>query len=271
MLYRSNIQAKILEEELRTAEVPYVMYGGQQFFERKEVKDVIAYLRVALNPRDELALRRVINYPARGIGATTVEKLVHAAQAEHATLWEALATTEVHGGREATASTRVRRRSSSASKAALEAGHDIVAATKALIEDIELYDDLRARRGEHVGGAAPHRQRRGPARLAAAVRREGQGPSTRSPSTCARCRSRRKDDKEAGRRRQGRADDAARREGPRVPGVLHDRPRGGAAAARAHAPAAGDRRHATPITRPTSARSAGCATSASRARSASCT
>jgi len=58
ILYRSNIQSKLLEEELRTAEVPYVMYGGQQFFERKEVKDVIAYLRVALNPKDEIGLRR---------------------------------------------------------------------------------------------------------------------------------------------------------------------------------------------------------------------
>ena len=63
ILYRSNIQAKVLEEELRGLEVPYVMYGGQQFFERKEVKDVLAYLRVAVSPRDELALRRVINYP----------------------------------------------------------------------------------------------------------------------------------------------------------------------------------------------------------------
>src|SRR5678815_2230653 len=66
VMYRSNLQAKVLEEELRQASVPYVMYGGQQFFERKEVKDVIAYLRVALNSREELALRRVINYPARG-------------------------------------------------------------------------------------------------------------------------------------------------------------------------------------------------------------
>src|SRR4029078_3259987 len=81
ILYRSNIQAKLLEEELRAAEVPYVMYGGQQFFERKEVKDVIAYLRVALNPKDDLALRRVINYPSRGIGATTLERPVPAAQA----------------------------------------------------------------------------------------------------------------------------------------------------------------------------------------------
>ena len=86
MLYRSNIQAKILEEELRQRRVPYVMYGGQQFFERKEVKDVLAYLRVALNPRDEIALRRIINYPARGIGATTVERLVArgAGHARHA-------------------------------------------------------------------------------------------------------------------------------------------------------------------------------------------
>src|SRR6185312_5720032 len=74
ILYRSNLQSKVLEEELRTLQVPYVMYGGQQFFERKEVKDVLAYLRVAVSSRDELALRRVINYPARGIGAATVDK-----------------------------------------------------------------------------------------------------------------------------------------------------------------------------------------------------
>ena len=61
VLYRSNMQTKVLEEELRLARVPYVMYGGQQFFERKEVKDVIAYLRLALNDRDEISLRRIIN------------------------------------------------------------------------------------------------------------------------------------------------------------------------------------------------------------------
>jgi len=77
ILYRSNIQSKLLEEELRTAEVPYVMFGGQQFFERKEVKDVIAYMRVALNPKDEIGLHRIINYPARRMGATTVDNLAH--------------------------------------------------------------------------------------------------------------------------------------------------------------------------------------------------
>ncbi len=141
VLYRSNIQSKILEEELRTHEVPYVMYGGQQFFERKEVKDVIAYLRVALNPKDELALRRVINYPARGIGATTVEKLVTAAHAGHTTIWDALAATEVHGAAKngiiefVHVVERV--------KTSLEAGHDIVATVKQLVADIALYDDLR--------------------------------------------------------------------------------------------------------------------------------
>jgi DNA helicase-2/ATP-dependent DNA helicase PcrA len=153
ILYRSNIQSKILEEELRTAEVPYVMYGGQQFFERKEVKDVIAYLRVALNRRDELALRRIINYPARGIGATTVEKLVLAAQAAHTTMWEALevvaspeaaepAERTVHGAARngILELVHVIKRCS----AALEAGQGVVDVAKALIEDIKLYDDLRA-------------------------------------------------------------------------------------------------------------------------------
>ena len=90
VLYRSNLQAKALEDELRQLAVPYTMIGGQEFFERKEVKDVIGYLRVALNPRDELSLRRVINYPARGIGATSVARLVAISQARHQSLWDAL-------------------------------------------------------------------------------------------------------------------------------------------------------------------------------------
>ncbi|NVB77528.1 MAG: UvrD-helicase domain-containing protein [Kofleriaceae bacterium] len=144
ILYRSNIQSKIVEEELRTAEVPYVMYGGQQFFERKEVKDVIAYMRVALNPRDELALRRVLNYPARGIGATTVDKLVLHAQANQKTLWEALGEAEaagVHGG----AKTAIGEFVEIVKKLgnAFESGHNVVESTKNMIEDIKLYDDLK--------------------------------------------------------------------------------------------------------------------------------
>ena len=145
ILYRSNIQAKLLEEELRAAEVPYVMYGGQQFFERKEVKDVIAYLRVALNPKDDLALRRVINYPSRGVGSTTIERLVVLAQATHRPLWEALKEADqagVHGAaRTAIASfVSVIERLATA----FESGVDVVGATRSLVEDIELYNDLRA-------------------------------------------------------------------------------------------------------------------------------
>ncbi|MDX2093636.1 MAG: UvrD-helicase domain-containing protein [Kofleriaceae bacterium] len=172
VMYRSNIQAKLIEEELRTASVPYVMYGGQQFFERKEVKDVIAYLRVALNPKDELALRRIINYPARGIGATTVEKLVLAAQAKHVTLWDAckaaISGTGTLPGMGPTLSSddndplgagptvdidplRGAAKNGiielvhvvSELGASIMSGGDIVAATKVLIEDIKLYDDLK--------------------------------------------------------------------------------------------------------------------------------
>jgi DNA helicase-2/ATP-dependent DNA helicase PcrA len=141
VLYRSNLQAKVVEEELRAAEVPYVMYGGQQFFERKEVKDVIAYLRIALNPRDELAVRRVINYPGRGVGATTVEKLVTAAQARHATLWDVVASAEVAGA--ARAGLEKFTAAVSRLRTSLDNGVDAVNATRALIEDIALYDDLR--------------------------------------------------------------------------------------------------------------------------------
>ena len=142
ILYRSNIQSKLLEEELRTHEVPYVMYGGQQFYERKEVKDLIAYLRIAVSPRDELALRRIINYPTRGIGAQSIDKLVATAHTGGGTMWDALATTEVTGPARTgiekfkTAVERLRH--------GIENGLNLVDSTKALIEDIGLYDDLRA-------------------------------------------------------------------------------------------------------------------------------
>ncbi len=184
IMYRSNIQAKILEEELRTASIPYVMYGGQQFFERKEVKDVIAYLRVALNPRDELALRRILNYPARGIGATTVERLASAALAKHASLWDALKgavtgtgtlpgmTTMLSTNDEdplgATPAVDVGDLRGAARNgilelihvvselgASIEAGESVVSATRVLIEDIKLYDDLR-----HASGSMAAAQRR---------------------------------------------------------------------------------------------------------------
>jgi superfamily I DNA/RNA helicase len=79
VLYRSNIQSRPIEEALRAASLAYKMIGGQAFFERKEVKDAIAYLKLAISPRDEIALRRIINYPARGIGPTTIERIAEAA------------------------------------------------------------------------------------------------------------------------------------------------------------------------------------------------
>ena len=75
VLYRSNLQARPIEEELRVQGLPYRLYGGTQFFDRKEVKDAVAYLRVVVNPYDELSLRRVINYPTRGIGDTTIQRM----------------------------------------------------------------------------------------------------------------------------------------------------------------------------------------------------
>lgn len=75
VLYRSNLQARLIEEELRVEGLTYRLVGGTQFFEKKEVKDAIAYLRIAVNPRDELSLRRILNYPSRGIGDVAVQRL----------------------------------------------------------------------------------------------------------------------------------------------------------------------------------------------------
>jgi DNA helicase-2/ATP-dependent DNA helicase PcrA len=90
VLYRSNGQSRLIEEALREQGIAHRVVGGTQFFERKEVKDVLAYVKVALNPSDEISLRRVVNYPARGIGEATLEKLaLHAARRQW-TLWQAV-------------------------------------------------------------------------------------------------------------------------------------------------------------------------------------
>jgi DNA helicase-2/ATP-dependent DNA helicase PcrA len=89
ILYRSNIQARAFEEALRAQRISYKVIGGTAFFDRREVKDAIAYLKLALHPRDEISLRRIINYPARGIGATTVERLAAYAATERLSLFDA--------------------------------------------------------------------------------------------------------------------------------------------------------------------------------------
>lgn len=90
LLYRTNAQSRVLEEALRKRGIPYKIYGGLSFYQRKEIKDVIAYARLVINPHDEEALKRVINYPARGIGDTTVGKLVQAASQREVSLWTIL-------------------------------------------------------------------------------------------------------------------------------------------------------------------------------------
>ncbi len=88
ILYRTNAQSRSFEEQMRKDGIPYRIYGGLSFYQRKEIKDVIAYFRVVANPKDEEALRRIINYPARGIGDTTVAKIAQTASMHQVSLWE---------------------------------------------------------------------------------------------------------------------------------------------------------------------------------------
>ncbi|MBN1387781.1 MAG: UvrD-helicase domain-containing protein [Bacteroidales bacterium] len=88
VLYRTNAQSRIFEETFRKKNIPYKIYGGLSFYERKEIKDILAYLRMVINPNDEEALRRTINYPRRGIGKTTIERIFEAAANKEVTTWE---------------------------------------------------------------------------------------------------------------------------------------------------------------------------------------
>lgn len=90
ILYRTNAQSRILEEALRKRGIPYKIYGGLSFYQRKEIKDIISYFRLIVNPHDEEAFKRVINYPSRGIGDTTVGKLISAATENNVSLWTVL-------------------------------------------------------------------------------------------------------------------------------------------------------------------------------------
>lgn len=90
VLYRTNAQSRAIEDALRKRDIPYRIYGGLSFYQRKEIKDVTAYLRLILNPADEEALKRVINYPARGIGQTTIDRLVVAANGYNRSIFEVL-------------------------------------------------------------------------------------------------------------------------------------------------------------------------------------
>lgn len=90
VLYRTNVQSRVFEEAMRKRGMPYRIYGGLSFYQRKEIKDVIAYFRLVVNPNDEEAFKRIINYPARGIGDTTVGKIIIAATNSNVSLWSVL-------------------------------------------------------------------------------------------------------------------------------------------------------------------------------------
>jgi DNA helicase-2/ATP-dependent DNA helicase PcrA len=90
ILYRTNAQSRAFEESLRRMGIAYTIYGGISFYQRKEIKDIVAYLRMIVNPKDEEALKRIINYPARGIGKTTIDKLVLFANNNNISMWDAM-------------------------------------------------------------------------------------------------------------------------------------------------------------------------------------
>ena len=97
ILYRTNAQSRTFEEEMRKKNIPYRIYGGLSFYQRKEIKDMIAYFRLVCNPDDEEAFRRILNYPARGIGNTTLQKIQECAAAFGVSLWEVLCNPDQYG------------------------------------------------------------------------------------------------------------------------------------------------------------------------------
>jgi DNA helicase-2/ATP-dependent DNA helicase PcrA len=102
ILYRTNAQSRAFEEALRRMGIPYTIYGGISFYQRKEIKDLVAYLRLIVNPKDEEALKRIINYPVRGIGKTTIDKLVLLANENNVSMWEILEKANQYGFRAGT-------------------------------------------------------------------------------------------------------------------------------------------------------------------------
>lgn len=97
ILYRTNAQSRSFEESLRRMNIPYTIYGGISFYQRKEIKDYIAYLRIIVNPKDEEALKRIINYPVRGIGKTSVDRAILAANDNNISMWQVLENAQMFG------------------------------------------------------------------------------------------------------------------------------------------------------------------------------
>ena len=128
ILYRTNAQSRIFEEAMRKRSMPYRIYGGLSFYQRKEIKDVIAYFRLIVNPNDEEAFKRIINYPARGIGDTTVGKIIAAATGHNVSLWTVLCEPLAYGlnFNKGTVGKLQAFRTDAAEKNAYEIGADII-------------------------------------------------------------------------------------------------------------------------------------------------
>lgn len=155
VLYRSNLQSRLVEQELRMLSLPARMLGGTQFFDRKEVKDAAAYLRTVVNPRDEISLRRVLNYPARGIGTTTVQRIERYALAHGISFIEALRRVDAIEGIPDNARRSARRLMGLLDEARrrFASQGSLASAARTLFEQVGLRDDLMdAADGGKAGG-----------------------------------------------------------------------------------------------------------------------
>jgi ATP-dependent DNA helicase Rep len=146
VLYRSNLQAQGVESALKERQIPYRMIGGQQFFERKEVKDLLAYMRLVLDPNDEMALRRIINYPARGIGEVALSKISAYATARDTTLWHVVMKPYVVNGLPAAAMEGCREllRIIEGARGRFDRGETSAPVARALADEIGLKADVLA-------------------------------------------------------------------------------------------------------------------------------
>lgn len=145
VLYRSNLQARLLEEELRIEDIPYRLVGGTQFFDRKEVKDGLAYLRLVVNPFDEIAFRRIVNHPPRGIGTTSLERIIRFAKESGRPMGVALGDAALH--EELSAPARAGAKALFVAlmeaKRGLSTG-SLAATAQRLFEQVRLIDDLES-------------------------------------------------------------------------------------------------------------------------------
>ncbi|RYE92143.1 MAG: ATP-dependent DNA helicase, partial [Myxococcales bacterium] len=176
ILYRSNGQAEPVEMALKDASIPHRILGGQKFYERKEVKDMLAYLRVALAPDDEISLRRVLNYPSRGIGDVSLQKLAHYATARDLTLWQAVeraADIDALGG-PAVEGCRQFEQIVTVTRQMLERGAPSHQAAEEVCRRIGLKDDLLA---ASPGEAFARRWRNVESMINVLKRRDERGPS----------------------------------------------------------------------------------------------